>query len=165
MGTGIAGKVAATQQPLLVNDVKASPDVLEHPRPDLSNSFVCTPMTVSVPIKSAAQLLGVINLTNRTTPEPFTEEDMHFLECLAGQAAVAIERGRYIEELEEALERVEATQKQLVSAERLKALGEMAAGVAHDFNNIMNGILAPGGAAPEEVAGSRSRAGPVSPGA
>jgi signal transduction histidine kinase len=44
-------------------------------------------------------------------------------------------------ELEKALHELKATQKQVIQQERLSALGQMAAGVAHDFNNALMPIL------------------------
>ena len=43
--------------------------------------------------------------------------------------------------LEEALAELRSTQDQLVQQERLNALGTMASGVAHDFNNALSPIL------------------------
>ncbi len=40
-------------------------------------------------------------------------------------------------ELQEALERVEKAQDQLIQHERMSALGQMASGIAHDFNNVL----------------------------
>lgn len=43
--------------------------------------------------------------------------------------------------LQKALEELEASQQQAIVQERLRALGEMASGVAHDFNNALASIL------------------------
>jgi nitrogen-specific signal transduction histidine kinase/ActR/RegA family two-component response regulator len=44
-------------------------------------------------------------------------------------------------QVEEALHELQATQEQIVKQERLRALGMMAGGVAHDFNNALTMIL------------------------
>jgi signal transduction histidine kinase/CheY-like chemotaxis protein len=44
-------------------------------------------------------------------------------------------------ELEKALTELKATQQQVIQQERLSAIGQMAAGVAHDFNNTLMPIL------------------------
>lgn len=44
-------------------------------------------------------------------------------------------------ELEQALEQLRATQNQVVKQERLSALGTMAGGVAHDFNNTLTMMI------------------------
>jgi len=43
--------------------------------------------------------------------------------------------------LEEALAKLKATQQQLIMQERLRALGQMASGIAHDLNNVLTPIL------------------------
>ena len=43
--------------------------------------------------------------------------------------------------LQKALEELHATQQQVIQQERLRALGKMAGGVAHDFNNALIPIL------------------------
>ncbi len=45
-------------------------------------------------------------------------------------------------QLEQALSELEQVQAQIVSQERLHALGQMASGIAHDFNNILTPIMA-----------------------
>ncbi len=50
-------------------------------------------------------------------------------------------RLRLLESYQEALQIIEDQQRQLLSASRLSALGEMSAGIAHEINNPMNVIL------------------------
>jgi signal transduction histidine kinase/FixJ family two-component response regulator len=140
-GDGIAGWVAKEGKPILVKDVRTDPRV-PNPLPSAaSDSFISAPIVFSIPILLQEKVLGVINVTNRETNAPFEEEDLSFLYGLAGQAAVAIERARQFEELQQAFASLKDAQKTIVHTARLKALGQMAAGIAHDFNNLLNGIL------------------------
>jgi signal transduction histidine kinase len=60
------------------------------------------------------------------------QEQNHFLE----------ERVRErTSQLEDALENLRTTQRQLVQQERLSAFGEMAGGVVHDFSNVLMSII------------------------
>lgn len=55
------------------------------------------------------------------------------------EAEAALEKTR--DELQQSLIELRATQQQVVQQERLRALGEMVTGVAHDFNNALSLIL------------------------
>lgn len=141
VGEGVAGLVARDGKPLLAPaDGSASP-VTPAGWPGAQGSFVSIPVTLGIPIRTPREVLGVLNVTNRRANAPFGSEDTAFLSALAGQAAVAIERARQTDRLVTACEELRTTQDQVVSAGRIKALGEMAAGVAHDFNNVLNGVL------------------------
>ncbi len=141
LGEGIAGQVAATGQALLIKDAQSDPRMPKPADSRLGQTLVSTPILLSVPIKGPGKVLGVLNISQRRSGIPFDEEDLAYLSGLAGQAAVAIERARHSDQLREALQSLQATQEQLVASARIGALGKMAAGVAHDFNNILNGIL------------------------
>ena len=85
-------------------------------------------------------MIGVITLRN-STGKQFVQEDLEILTIFARQTADAIENAKLYEKLENAYEELSATQERLILAEKLKALGEMAGGVAHDFNNILATVL------------------------
>lgn len=141
MGEGISGWVAQTGKPIVVQDSRNDPRVRDRILPNLSGSFISAPVVLSIPVRFLEKVLGVINVTRKRTGGTFDRGDMEYLVGLAGQAAVAIERARHQEELQAAYESLRSAQDQIVASERLNALGQMAAGVAHDFNNILTGIL------------------------
>ena len=60
---------------------------------------------------------------------------------IADLAALALRSARLFEERTRAYGELAAAQDQLVRTEKLRALGEMASGVAHDFNNVLAAIL------------------------
>lgn len=102
VGEGIAGRVAASQSPLLVQDIdKTDLKAMRADRKYSTSSFMITPLTVSYPIRYQRRRLGVINVSDKHSGEPFNEQDLEFLSTLASQMAVAIENARLVKEMED----------------------------------------------------------------
>ncbi|TMQ57737.1 MAG: response regulator [Candidatus Eisenbacteria bacterium] len=141
LGVGVAGRVAKEGKELYSNSDLEHPSVEAGGHPGAEGPFASIPISVSIPIRTPTNVLGVLNVTGRRERRPFTRDDTSYLSSLAGQLAVAIERARNADDLRRAYDNLRRTQDQLVATGRLKAIGEMAAGVAHDFNNLLNGIL------------------------
>jgi len=68
-------------------------------------------------------------------------EDRWFLEQLALQLGLALHNAALYAELSASIASLRDAQTQIVRTQRLRALGEMASGVAHDFNNSLTTIL------------------------
>ena len=90
---------------------------------------------ISVPLRAARKVLGVMDLAS-SMPRTFSERDIHLLTAVGVQLGFAIENMQLCEQI-----RPLDVDQQLMRAERLRALGEMAGGVAHNFNNVLAAIL------------------------
>lgn len=102
VGEGIAGRVAASQAPLLVQDIgKSDLKSMRTGARYRTPSFMITPLTVSYPIRYQRKRIGVINVSDKHSGEPFDERDLEFLSTLASQMAVAIENARLVREMED----------------------------------------------------------------
>jgi GAF domain-containing protein/CheY-like chemotaxis protein len=97
------------------------------------------PHWLGVPMKAGNQVLGVLVLRSRD--RAFTDADQRLLSSIADLAALALRSARLYEERTRAFSELRAAQDQLVRTEKLRAMGEMASGVAHDFNNVLSAIL------------------------
>lgn len=78
IGEGVAGKVAASRQPLLVQDVD---EAKNHPL--LRDEHFTAGSFISFPLVYHGALLGVVNLTNRAMHGIFVEEDIERVRLLA----------------------------------------------------------------------------------
>ncbi|MGE5178903.1 MAG: HD domain-containing phosphohydrolase [Bacteroidota bacterium] len=93
MGDSIAGWVAKHGTPLLVTDVE------EDPRFSRQNGHQYeTKSLLSVPVKADGRVVGVININNKISCTPFTEDDQALLTSLAERAARAWEHAEAVDE-------------------------------------------------------------------
>ncbi len=120
VGKGIAGVVGETGKTINI------PDVYEDERfnPDFdkktgyrTKSMLCMPMK-----DKDAKIIGVFQLINKKDGV-FTEDDEEFIDAFSTHASIAVENARLAQEM--------------VSNERLSAVGRMASGIIHDIKNPM----------------------------
>ncbi len=93
-----------------------------------------------VPLIYQTRLTGLVLIADKIGAKEFGLDDIEFLSILGNQISVAIENARLYEAEKEATQQLRAAQQQLVHTERVAALGEMSARVAHEINNPL-GII------------------------
>jgi two-component system sensor histidine kinase HydH len=99
---------------------------------------------VLVPIQGVDQLLGLMALGDERLKDPFSTEDISLLSGLAAQVAIAVENSRLY--------------KQTKERDRLAALGQMAAGLAHEIRNPLGSIKGAAQVIEEVVKGDKGSA-------
>jgi len=144
--------VIHTQEPLILNTAfhenqfSADPYIVKN-RP---KSILC------VPILHQTRLIGIGYLENNLTEGAFTPDRLEVLRLLSSQIAISIQNARLYANLEElveerthelsqTLEDLKTTQNQLVESEKMAALGQLIAGIAHEINTPLGVIRASAG--------------------
>jgi len=93
-----------------------------------------------VPLVVKQRALGLFAL-GRRRPVPFRAVELQLLSAVASQLGVAVENSRLFEDLTRSYADLGRAQKQLVHRERLAALGELSAVVAHEVRNPLGVIF------------------------
>jgi signal transduction histidine kinase len=143
---GVTGRVAQSGQSFLINDTHA--DQLYKPLKGWeARSEIC------VALKDGENILGIIDVESREQ-NAFSHNDLIAMESLAGILAAVISSANQYQKLQETIRQLRATEielnermeaqrsaeNRLLQAAKLAAVGEMAAGIAHELNNPLTSV-------------------------
>lgn len=123
VGEGIAGSAAHTRKSVNVEDVTTDPRFFR--AADGITRFT-TRSLLAVPMIERERLVGVIEFVNKIGGGAFSETDRHVVEMFSSLAATSIVNARLIEDN--------------LRKERMAAIGQAVAGLAHHAKNIITGM-------------------------
>jgi len=133
IGEGISGKVAGFRTPVLVKDIDADARFIR-------NGFghYRTKSFISIPLICSNKLIGLINLTDKSNGQPFSEVDLKAAMAVVKYGSLTFNSlQKYISvRLEK-----KALDKQKILLEKYASVGKLASGIVHEVNNPLDGII------------------------
>jgi signal transduction histidine kinase/CheY-like chemotaxis protein len=94
---------------------------------------------VMAPLSAEGTLFGAL-LVARRAPDAFTSAECEFLKQLSEHVALAAQQAQLYSALQQAYDDLHQSQQTVMQQERLRALGQIASGIAHDINNAISPV-------------------------
>jgi signal transduction histidine kinase/ActR/RegA family two-component response regulator/HAMP domain-containing protein len=94
---------------------------------------------VAAPLLVESKVFGVL-IAARRQPQGFSSGECEFLRQLSEHVGLAAHQAQLYEALQQAYNDLRQTQQAVMQQERLRALGQMASGIAHDINNAISPV-------------------------
>lgn len=105
LGQGIAGTCALLGKPMFIDDharlrSAAGADLTDYVHK--SDGPSQRPLSLTVPIKVKGEVVGVVNVTDRAGHQPYTHEEIGFIQALLGQAGYLLENAALLSSVRQA---------------------------------------------------------------
>ncbi|QRK12773.1 GAF domain-containing protein [Archangium violaceum] len=133
----IAARVARERRPVAIPDLSKVAEMQDR---ELVRRFEEKAL-LGLPLTSREELIGVVLLDDTRRPRAFTPAFVELAEATCGQIALAIANARLYESLWASYAELAAARAEMVKRERLAALGELSAIVAHEVRNPLGVIF------------------------
>lgn len=136
----LAAWLALSGGPLVVEETTFYGDALASLKSaiaDLERARVA----VLIPLITESRLAAVLCVGEKLSGEIYETDEIELLETLLKEAGIALQNARLYADLERQIDELRRTQDQLTQSAKLAAIGELAAGIAHEVNNPLTIII------------------------
>ena len=151
IGEGVVGRVAISKKPIFVNDISQDDRFLNYK----ARSSYRTPSFICAPLLIKDNLIGVISISDKESGKHFSANELQLLDFLSSQIALNYRRIELYEEFQssekekaslksklgESHKEARNLKKQIVLHEKLATIGKLTGGIAHEFNNPLDGVM------------------------
>jgi two-component system NtrC family sensor kinase len=128
--TKVIKEICQENRAIIIEDVQTDPRV-QYPKEAKEEGIK---MMVDLPLFMGQNVVGILRIFFGEKRE-FSEEELNFAVAIAEQCAMAIDKARLIEKQQIQYDNL------AIQTDKLSSLGRMAAGIAHEINNPLAGIL------------------------
>ena len=98
-------------------------------------------VTLLMPVITDGRLAAVLCVGEKLSGEIYERDEIELLETLVKEAGVVLQNARLYSDLEQQIDELRRMQGQLTQSAKLAAIGELAAGIAHELNNPLTIVI------------------------
>ncbi len=136
-GEGISGHVLATREPVLISNI-AQDSRFKSAGPVGAQRYKDQSL-LSVPIQIRDEIVGVINVNNKRSGEPFDIEDQELLVAISNQVSLAMENFKLVNHLRQQALTLERTNEDLVRMNRART--RLVCNLSHELKTPLTSIM------------------------